>query len=77
MGDLLRRDGGSVFRVAFDLEVSGKRKRVSGRGEREGCFEEGGYSELSDAARWGAENCRKSGVNPGNSIKGTNPDKTE
>ena len=81
---MLRRDDDSVLRVALDLEVSGKRKQrmtekdleeASGRGDREDWFEEGGCPETRQVEGQSASNCRRNGINPALSAKGTTPDK--
>ena len=41
------------------------------RGDREDWFEEGGCRELSKVERRSASNCRRNGVNPAISAKGT------
>ena len=47
----------------------------SGGGDREDWFEEGGCSELGQVERQSASNCRRNGVNPAISAKGTTLDK--
>ena len=83
-GHVLRRDDDSVLRVVLNLEVSGKRKRgrpkktwkkAGGRGDREDWFEEGGCPETRQVEGQSASNCRRNGVNPAISVKGTTPDK--
>ena len=76
-GHVLRRDDDSVLRVALNLEVSGKekRERPSRRGERKDWFEEGGCPETRQVEGRSASNCRRNGVNPAISAKGTTPDK--
>ena len=79
-GHVLRRDDDSVLRVALYLEVRGKRKRgrpeeASKRGDREDWFKEGEYPETRQVQRRSVSNCRRNGVNPAISAKGTTPDK--
>ena len=50
-------------------------EEASGRGGREDWFEEGGYPETRQVEGRSASNCRKNGVNPAISVKGTTPDK--
>ena len=67
----------------MDLEVS--RKKKSGRPkktwmrqvevETENWFEEGRYPESSKVERLSASNCRRNGLNPAISAKGTIPKK--
>ena len=81
-GHVLRRDNNSVLRVALNLEVSGKRKRgrpkktwkkqVEEETEKIG---EGGCPETRQVEGRSASNCRRNGVNPAISVKGTTPDK--
>ena len=52
-----------------DLEEAG------GRRDREDWFEEGGCPEMRRVEGWSASNCRRNGVNPAISVKGTTPDK--
>ena len=80
---MLKRDDDSVLRVALDLEVSGNRKRGRPKKtwkkqveetEKIG-FEEKGCSESRQVERRSASNCKRNGVNPAISAKGTTPDK--
>ena len=52
-----------------DLEETNK------GGDREDWFKEEGCFELSKVDKWSANNCRKNGVNPAISAKGTIPHK--
>ena len=49
-------------------------EEASGGGDRKDSFEEGGCPELSNVERWSASNCRRNGVDPAISAKGTTPD---
>ena len=49
-------------------------KEARGGGDREDWFEEGGCPELRQVDR-SASNCRRNGVNPAISAKGTTTDK--
>ena len=77
----MRRNDNSVLRIALNLKVSGKRKRGRPKTqkkemeEREDCFEKGGCPESSKAEKRSGSNCRRNGVNPAISAKGTTPDK--
>ena len=46
-----------------------------GGGDREYWLEEEGGPETRQMERWSVSNCRKNGVNPAISAKGTTPDK--
>ena len=50
-------------------------KEASGRGDREDWFEEGGCPKTRQVEGRNASNCRRNGVNPAISVKGTTPDK--
>ena len=63
-GHVLRRDHDSVLRVALNLKVTGKTKRVRPKKTWKKQVEERS-----------ARNCRRNGVNPAISAKGTTPDK--
>ena len=49
-------------------------EEVSGRGDRD-WFEEGGCPETRPVEGRSVSNCRRTGVNPAISVKGTTPDK--
>ena len=80
---MLRRDDDSALRVALDLEVSGKRKQgrpkktwkkqVEEETEKIGLKENA--LETRQVERRSTSNCRRNGVNPAISAKGTTPDK--
>ena len=80
---MLKRDDDSVLKVALNLEVSGKKSeddqkrpgKAGGRGDREDWFEERGCPEMRQVDGQSATNCRRNGVNPAISAKGTTPDK--
>ena len=78
---MLRRDDDSVLRVALNLEVSGKRKRGRPKKtwkkqvEETEKIEEGGCPETRQVEGRSASDCRRNGVNPAISVKGTTPDK--
>ena len=63
-GHVLRRDDDRVLKAALNLEVSGERKR--GRPKK---------AWKKQVERRSACNCRRKGVNPAISAKGTAPDK--
>ena len=50
-------------------------EEASGRGDRGDWFEEGGCPETRQLKRQSASYCRRNGVNPAISAKGTTPDK--
>ena len=50
-------------------------EEASGGGDRKDWFEEGECLESSNVKRRSASNCRRKGVNPAISAKGTTPDK--
>ena len=50
-------------------------EEASGRGYREDWFEEGGCPGMRQVEGQSANNCRRIGVNPAISVKGTTPDK--
>ena len=52
-------------------------EEVSGRGDREDWFEEGGCPETRQVEGWSASNCRRNGVNPAIPAKGRHRTKTE
>ena len=80
---VLSRDDDSALRVALDLEVSGKRKQgrpkktwkkqVEEETEKIGLKENA--LETRQVERRSTSNCRRNGVNPAISAKGTTPDK--
>ena len=80
---MLKRDDDSVLRVALDLKVSGKRKRGRPKKtwkkqveeETEDWFEEGGCPKTRQVEGQSASSCRRNGVNPAISVKGTTPNK--
>ena len=81
---MLGRNDDSVLGVALDLEVSGKRERRGPKNTwkkqmeeetREDWFEEGGCPPSRQVERQSASNCRRNGVNPATSAKGTPPNK--
>ena len=49
-------------------------EEASGRGDKEHWFEKRGYPESSQVDRMSVSNCRRNGVNPAISAKGTTPD---
>ena len=49
--------------------------RSKWRGDREDWFEEGGYPEMRQVEGQSASYCRRNGVNPAISVKGTTQDK--
>ena len=74
-------DDNNILRIALNLEMSGNRKRgrkdleeASGGGDREDWIE-GVYPESRQVKRWSASNCRRNGVDPAISAKGTTKDK--
>ena len=50
-------------------------EEASGRGDREDWSEEGGCPEMRQVEGRSVSNCRRNGVNPAISVKGTTPDK--
>ena len=50
-------------------------EEASLRGDREDWFEEGRCPEMTQVEGQSASNCRRNGVNPAISVKGTTPDK--
>ena len=50
-------------------------EEASGRGDREDWFEKGRCPEMRQVEGPSASNCRRNGVNPAISVKGTTPDK--
>ena len=82
---MLRRDDDSVLRVALNLVASEWQEKArtteedleeaSGRGDKEDWFEEGGCPETRQVEGPSASNCRRNGVNPAISVKGTTLDK--
>ena len=58
-----------IFPILEDLE------EASGRGDREDWFEEGGCPETRQVEGPSASNCRRIGVNPAITVKGTTADK--
>ena len=50
-------------------------EEASGRGDRGDWFEERGRPEMRQVERQSASNCRRNGVNPAISAKGTTLDK--
>ena len=50
-------------------------EEASGGGDREDWFEKGGCPELCKVERLSVSDCRKNGMNPAISAKGTTPDK--
>ena len=50
-------------------------EEARGRGDRQGRFEEGRCPETRQVEKPKASNCRRNGINPAISAKGTTPDK--
>ena len=66
--------GSETWCLKENKKASGRPGR-SGRGDREDWFEEVGCPETRQVEGPSASNCRRNGVNPAISFKGTTPDK--